>query len=174
MNVYEDNKLDPTEVDAIHQKLERRFNELKMKIDEEAKQGPWDRDKYVVQENGGMKDDSGKLRYDLLPPGPIRQLVEILTFGARKYAPNNWQKVDQQRYRDAMMRHYEAWREGEALDPDSGLHHLAHCMCNVMFMLWQETCQPANPMWQAYSDHFQKTCERTLATKDANPDYGGV
>lgn len=102
----------------------------------------WDREGYVVEESGGMKDDSDKPRYDLLPPGPIRQLVEILTFGAKKYADNNWQLVDQKRYQAAMMRHYEAWREGESHDQDSGMHHLAHCMCNVMFMLWQETNKP--------------------------------
>lgn len=103
---------------------------------------PWDRDNYVVEESGGMKDDSDKLRYDLLPPGPIRQLAEIITFGSIKYADNNWQKVDQKRYIAAMMRHIEAWREGESHDADSGKHHLAHAMCNVMFMLWQETNEP--------------------------------
>lgn len=101
----------------------------------------WDRNRYVVGDDGGMKDDSEKLRYDLLPPGPIRQLVEILTFGARKYAPNNWQRVEQDRYVAALLRHFEAWREGEANDADSGKHHLAHVLCNAMFLLWQETNQ---------------------------------
>jgi len=88
----------------------------------------------------GTKFDRGKLRYDLLPPECLEALVEVLTFGAQKYEAHNWQKVEPltERYIAALFRHIEAWRKGEGLDPDSGLHHLAHAMCNVMFLLWKE------------------------------------
>lgn len=85
----------------------------------------------------GRKDDSEKLRYDLLPDRPIRDIVEVLTFGARKYAPNNWQKVPEwrSRYYAALQRHLVAWRMGERTDPESGLSHLAHAACCLVFIM---------------------------------------
>lgn len=89
---------------------------------------------------GGIKHDQGKLRYDLLPPEPIEELVKILTHGAAKYGPNNWQGLDhfEDRYYAACMRHLQLWRQGERLDKDSGLSHLAHAMCCITFLLWKE------------------------------------
>lgn len=86
----------------------------------------------------GIKFDQGKDRWDLLPFGPITWVVKVLTFGAKKYAPNNWQKVadPSERYFAAGMRHLVLYREGEWLDPETGLPHLAHAICNFMFLLW--------------------------------------
>ena len=41
----------------------------------------------------GRKDDSAKIRYSLLPVGTVNQVVQVLEFGSKKYADNNWQKV---------------------------------------------------------------------------------
>lgn len=93
----------------------------------------------------GAKHDDGKLRFDLVPLVPLRELVHVLTFGARKYGPDNWQHVEElddlpgpprRRYFAAMMRHTSAWYEGEVLDPESGLHHLAHAACCAFFLIW--------------------------------------
>ena len=88
----------------------------------------------------GNKDDSGKLRYDLLPPLALREVVKVLTFGARKYAPENWRKVDGWRWRyfAAAMRHLWAYYTGERDDGESGLPHLAHAACCVLFLLGME------------------------------------
>ena len=88
----------------------------------------------------GRKDDLGKLRYDLLPPNALREVAKVLTHGAAKYAPYNWQVVDdaKARYTAALMRHFEAWRDGETFDLDSHLPHLAHTACNALFLLWFE------------------------------------
>lgn len=85
----------------------------------------------------GPKFDTGKLRYSLVPPVAVKALAEVLTFGAHKYAPNSWQHVDRapERYLDALMRHIEAYRSGELLDPESGLPHLSHALCNTAFLL---------------------------------------
>lgn len=85
----------------------------------------------------GTKFDAGKLRYDLLDDDAVEQLVAVLTFGAKKYAPNNWRFMREwrERYYAAMQRHLVAWRKGERIDSDSGMHHLAHAMCCVMFLL---------------------------------------
>ncbi len=86
----------------------------------------------------GRKDDNRKLRWDLLPVDPIRQIVRVLTFGAEKYAADNWQHVPQpfDRYYAAAMRHLTDWRDGERYDRETGIHHLAHAACCMLFLLW--------------------------------------
>ena len=86
-----------------------------------------------------MKFDTGKLRYSLIPPEMTRALAEVLTYGAKKYKPNNWKQVDDpSRYMDALMRHLEAYRSGEINDPESGLPHLSLLMTNAGFLLWMD------------------------------------
>ena len=89
----------------------------------------------------GMKFDNGKLLYSLIPPETLQALAEVLTYGANKYAPNNWQLVEngETRYLDALFRHLEAFRSGETHDPESGLHHLAHVLTNVAFLHYIST-----------------------------------
>lgn len=86
----------------------------------------------------GFKLDSEKLRWDLLPITEIEEVVKILTFGAKKYADNNWQIVPnaRERYYAALMRHVVLYRKGEQIDPESGVSHLAHAMCNMVFLMW--------------------------------------
>ena len=86
----------------------------------------------------GIKHDSDKLRYELLPIEPIEALVAVLGHGAKKYEDWNWQKVvadKPERYYAAALRHITAWRKGEKLDPESDLPHLAHAMCCLVFLL---------------------------------------
>jgi len=89
----------------------------------------------TVEVTDFMKFDTDKLRYDLIPTSSTKALAEVLTYGAKKYAPNNWRGGDQDRYIAAAFRHLEAWRGGEQNDSDSGLPHLAHLMTNVAFLL---------------------------------------
>jgi hypothetical protein len=96
-------------------------------------------DTVVASQNattGGRKFDGGKLEYGLLPPYALEETVKVLTFGAQKYERDNWQKVpdSKRRYFDALQRHMWAWKKGEQLDPESGIHHLAHAMCCLMFL----------------------------------------
>lgn len=88
----------------------------------------------------GLKYDTGKLRWDLLPLKLIRKIVDVLTFGSIKYEDNSWQGLAdaENRYYAAMMRHLDAWRSGELIDPESGRTHLAHAACNIIFLLWFE------------------------------------
>jgi hypothetical protein len=74
----------------------------------------------------GRKDDSGKLRYDLIPPRSLEALAHVYTIGAKKYAARNWEKgITWGRVFAAMMRHSWAWWRGEKFDPVDGQHHLA-------------------------------------------------
>ena len=95
----------------------------------------------TVTPNLGMKFDTGKLQYSLIPPETLSALASVLTYGAQKYAPNNWQLVEhgETRYMDALFRHLEAFRAGETHDPESGLHHLSHVLTNVAFLHYLHT-----------------------------------
>ena len=89
------------------------------------------------QKSQGMKNDQDKNRLDLIEPEFIEGVGEVLTFGAKKYEPNNWQKVEnpEDRYYAAALRHLLAWRRGEKTDEESGLSHLKHVATNIMFLL---------------------------------------
>lgn len=93
-------------------------------------------DKVRIESSGGLKFDSGKLRYSLIPPEATKALATVLSFGANKYAPNSWQTVPnaRERYLDALMRHLEAYRSGELTDNESGLPHIDHLLCNAAFL----------------------------------------
>ncbi|QHJ84311.1 MAG: hypothetical protein [Caudoviricetes sp.] len=86
----------------------------------------------------GVKHDSDKPRFSLLPLKQVWDIVAVLEFGAKKYAPDNWQKVPdaENRYFDAAMRHLCAWRSGEKRDPETNLPHLAHAACCLLFLMW--------------------------------------
>ncbi len=94
----------------------------------------------------GLKFDTGKPLPRLLPVRPLMAVVDVLTYGAKKYAPNNWQHVEpaRERYADALLRHTYAWLGGESRDEESGLYHLAHAGCCVLFLLHFEIQGEAN------------------------------
>jgi len=85
----------------------------------------------------GRKDDSGKRRWDLLPWRAVGTVVDVLTIGASKYGDENWRHVGrpQERYFAAALRHLTAWVDDEDADPETGLPHLAHAVCCVLFLL---------------------------------------
>lgn len=85
------------------------------------------------------KDDAGKIRPTLVPVSLIEAVASIREYGVAKYHdPENWRKVEPQRYRDAMFRHWLAYLKGEKTDPESGLPHLHHCACNLAFLIEME------------------------------------
>jgi hypothetical protein len=85
------------------------------------------------------KQDEGKLRYDLIPYGALDEAVAVMNDGAIKYEPNNWLKAsgpeDISRYEAALGRHYSLHMQDEIFDKDSGRPHMAHIMCNAMFII---------------------------------------
>lgn len=97
--------------------------------------------KYSVEEYNiegvGIKYDDKKPKMHLLPPKAITEVSKVLTFGADKYDEENWRKLDnlQARYSSSALRHIFAHLDGEQLDPESGVSHLAHAICCLMFKL---------------------------------------
>lgn len=89
------------------------------------------------------KHDSEKPRMELLDPRAMRSLAGVLTYGAKKYAPWNWTKgLEFGRLIGAAQRHLLAFQGGEDVDPESGLSHVAHAMCNLMFLESMRTRHP--------------------------------
>jgi hypothetical protein len=84
----------------------------------------------------GLKYDSGKLNWSLMPFGALQEVVKVLEFGSKKYAPNNWQYVDNadERYWNAAMRHLIAYKTASTNDSETGLSHLAHAICCMLFL----------------------------------------
>lgn len=82
-----------------------------------------------------MKFDSDKPMMSLVEPQFIVDLAKIVTFGAKKYEKDNWKLCENSdRYKDALLRHIFAYLQGEKIDPESGLPHLSHAACNLMFL----------------------------------------
>lgn len=91
----------------------------------------------------GQKFDTDKLRMDLIPSIVIKTLSNILTYGAKKYDPNNWKKgIEHSRLFAACLRHLYAYKSGESIDPESGLSHLGHALCNISFLIWMAENKP--------------------------------
>lgn len=83
-----------------------------------------------------IKYDRDKLRFDLLPAGPLMEIARVFTYGAGKYCDRNWEKgMDWGRLFAATQRHLWAFWAGEDIDPESGISHLAHAGFGVLALL---------------------------------------
>lgn len=88
---------------------------------------------------GGTKDDMGKLPMHLLPPEFLTGTAAVLDFGAKKYAPRNWERgLDYSRVFSALQRHMWAWWSGEGADSETGMSHLWHASCCLAFLVAYE------------------------------------
>lgn len=93
-----------------------------------------------IQKKDGtaVKNDAGKTNWSLMPWEALAEINAVLEFGANKYAAHNWQRGDGFRYTrvlNSLLRHVFAYMRGEDTDPESGLSHMAHAGCNVLFLL---------------------------------------
>lgn len=87
-----------------------------------------------MTEAEGTKYDSEKIQVELLSPTWLLGVGSVLTFGAKKYAAHNWRKgIARTRLLGAALRHILAYLGGEDRDPESGLSHLYHASCCLMF-----------------------------------------
>jgi hypothetical protein len=84
---------------------------------------------------GAVRDtQDGKVRYSLVPIGPMERVAALYTRGAAKYDDDNWRRgMPFKRVIDSLLRHLTAWRKGEA-DED----HLAAVVFNAMALMEYE------------------------------------
>ena len=148
-----------------------------------------------------VKNDNGKLQWSLMPFEQLEDTVRVLMKGAEKYSRDNWKKGDDvNRYKDALMRHVTAYIKGEERDPEDNLPHLAHAICNCLFLqyfdskvvitntkgwipveevkeneeAYLQTIEDANGNLCRCGDHvlFYVNCEKHFGIIDWNKDEG--
>ncbi len=84
----------------------------------------------------GIKHDNGKPDMSMISKDLLEQLAKVRMFGEKKYARDNWKKgFKYSRSIAAAMRHIAAFNDGENLDPESGLPHIAHAMACLEHLL---------------------------------------
>lgn len=96
---------------------------------------------FVVNEQGGIKGDGDKVRPTILLKDlnqSVQSVIRVLEYGAKKYSRANYAKVENERYEDALGRHYMAYLTGEKNDSETGESHLAHVVCCALFMMQKE------------------------------------
>lgn len=93
-----------------------------------------------TENSQAAKRDEGKLQISLVPMQIVRDIAEVRGFGLIKYSdPDNWKKVEKQRYIDAMLRHLLAYLEDtDGVDEESGIKHYKHVACNLAFICEME------------------------------------
>lgn len=94
----------------------------------------------LMQTDQSVKADGGKIRPTLVPGSLIRAVAAVREYGVQKYGdPENWRRVEPQRYRDALYRHLLAYIDDpQGVDEESGLPHLWHLACNAAFLIEME------------------------------------
>lgn len=88
-----------------------------------------------------IKADAGKTDWFLMPFEAVEEINKVLEFGAKKYSAHNWKAGEGFKYTrilNSLLRHVFAYIRGEDKDPESGLSHLAHAGCNIVFLLYYE------------------------------------
>ena len=90
--------------------------------------------------NQEAKNDAGKLDLTLVPRQIIWEIAKVREYGVKKYRdPDNWKRVEKERYRAALFRHLLAYLDDpQGVDEESGLPHLSHVACNVAFLCEME------------------------------------
>ena len=87
------------------------------------------------------KADDGKPKLSLVPMKIIFAIEMIRSYGNAKYpdgGPDNWKTVSSDRHYEASLRHTaKAWNDPFAIDPESGLPHYFHKLCDDAFFVEQ-------------------------------------
>jgi hypothetical protein len=83
------------------------------------------------------KNDTGKVRLELLPAPEMIELGWVYTSGAAQYGDRNYLEgvgLNPDRLFGAVQRHLLAWKSGQQFDPDTGHSHLMHAAAGL-FMI---------------------------------------
>lgn len=116
------------------------------KLTEEQEARLLEQYKAIVKPNQikeATKFDANKPNWSLVPFEALEDMVRVLEFGAKKYNEGgtsreewNWAKgtgLGIPRVLAACLRHIFARMRGEINDPESGLPHLGHALCCLLF-----------------------------------------
>lgn len=117
------------------------------------------------------KHDSEKPRMDLLSSKWLIGVAKVLTFGAKKYEANNWRKGHQaSQLIGAALRHITAFNDGENLDSESGLSHLYHASCCLMFLAENMEVRPEfDDRWKEIKKDLVEISDKMKNGIDSRP-----
>lgn len=106
----------------------------------------------------GRKDDKEKPRMELISAIATLKKAQVYTFGANKYGENNWRAgLKWTRVLGALKRHITAFEQGEDLDPETSLSHMAHAACCVDFLLeYEDTHRDLDDRYRVLGRSFTK------------------
>lgn len=144
LNLYKDfmtNQLKDEELETALDKFLKKagVNENLQKQKEQLNCGlakPLDTDPVKMNkvEETALRYNEGKIEWGLLNYKALEPMIQVLMFGAKKYAPNNWKKgLSKRQILESMQRHLAALMDEEENDPESGISHIGHIGCNYMF-----------------------------------------
>lgn len=93
----------------------------------------------------GMKWDTGKLDWSLLPWEVLEKLVVRFHAGKSKYGRDNWKMLEdaKNRYEAAFLRHWMEYKRGNRYDEDPNFEnsestHLQAALWNLCILVWFE------------------------------------
>lgn len=91
-----------------------------------------------MREEQMTRKQQEKLRYDLIPRGAMAGAAAVYTQAEAKYKDNSWKTRNEpiSSHYAALQRHIEALRNGEDIDPESGLPHYDHAQCRLQIIGW--------------------------------------
>jgi hypothetical protein len=116
----EENKQLKEQLAAAKRLLEKKFGTAKQENN--------------ISENKGLRYNTNKRKWSLIHFKSLEPMVEVMEFGAKKYARDNWKDgFDRFEILESLQRHLAKLFDGEEIDQESGLHHIGHILCNAMF-----------------------------------------
>jgi hypothetical protein len=68
------------------------------------------------------------VRYDLIPKEALEALAVVFAAGAKRYAPNNWRKIDSESHLNHMMNHVIEYRKNPTKE---NLENASHALCRA-------------------------------------------
>lgn len=120
----------------------------------------------AVNKSAGLKFDTGKPPLDLLSRIWLEGTADVLAYGAKKYAAHNWRKgIQFSRLLASVQRHILAFQDGEDLDPETGLSHLFHASCGLMFLSDLAVRKPE------MDDRYNEARDKEIAKKIEESGY---
>ena len=88
-----------------------------------------------AERGSGARYNDGKTALELVPLMAMEDCARVFDYGRKKYAEWNWAKGQAwSAPLGCLLRHLAAWQRGEDNDPESGLPHLGHAMCNLVML----------------------------------------
>lgn len=101
----------------------------------------------------GLRYNTGKIRYELIPTHLLADTARVLEFGANKYHAWNWARgIGYSSVIGCIKRHLAAIERGEDIDPESGFRHTGHLICNLLFLEHYMNMKGKGEAWDLLDD----------------------